>query len=807
MPLLLFPTLQSHLLRTQTQVLWFFVWTDLTLSSIQLWTNLHDKHTWHSEYFSKANQGWYQLYLPLLFSPGQYEYTLKYYQENTEHWLGSPQTNGIIFILPTQPPLQYHHFTNQLRLIHQLNIGNSTLWIQTIDTVNHIIPLAQLDDIHTYLALARKSSCWIVPVSGSFQIESDQRPWQFFLYRSLKDGSVRVWIVTTCQGQDAWLHINNKTSTLELHSVIDKSGSKHKMYLSSGIIRNQDSTGMTLKQLINAVFSELKATTKMESYQSSNTCDDKSTTMKSYLGYCTWNAFGQDGVTEVAIEQALSSFVKNDIPIRYLIIDDGWQQQCKGYMTGWDADGLKFPKGLDKTITSLKQTYPMLLSVGVWHTLWGYWKGIDSDIYRDGSFYSFTDNSNDQIYLINDISRFYNTFYHQLKMSGVDMVKVDNQGALAGKLFLLHQTVSLESKHHLWNTYWESMHHAASKYFTQSTIHSMALTPFLLDGPLKKSHSDHTILRNSDDYFPDVLDSHPWHIYTNAMNTIWTSHISSMLDFDMFETMHPFAEYHAASRALSGGPIYITDKPGHHNPMLTKRLVAQNRHGEYELLRCNQPCWPFFDTVLGGKPMVDQAFIGMWNSNENDGRICGYWSMQMEEDVCIGTTPVPSGYIGYITFGLDSGKWLYNKKSSGFKNDQDMELPFRLNGRDGWCLVNVVPLQFLGSSTMIGIACLGLLDKLNGLQAIISTEWISTQYNHIAIFRTRLSHKSSQCGFFFLSSSILLWTKLDGVKVQLKSQGNSIWVLDMLNNISLVASSDSVFTVDLAVLNPYIISS
>lgn len=28
-------------------------------------------------------------------------------------------------------------------------------------------------------------------------------------------------------------------------------------------------------------------------------------------------------------------------------------------------------------------------------------------------------------------------------------------------------------------------------------------------------------------------------------------------DWDMFQSLHPAAEYHASARAISGGPIYV----------------------------------------------------------------------------------------------------------------------------------------------------------------------------------------------------------------------------------------------------------
>ena len=47
-------------------------------------------------------------------------------------------------------------------------------------------------------------------------------------------------------------------------------------------------------------------------------------------------------------------------------------------------------------------------------------------------------------------------------------------------------------------------------------------------------------------------------------------------DWDMFHSKHPAALLHATARVVSGGGIYVSDKPGAHDVDLLQRLVLPN---------------------------------------------------------------------------------------------------------------------------------------------------------------------------------------------------------------------------------------
>lgn len=159
-PLLLFPALDSHLLKHPSQSAVFFVWTHLQVSGVALWTNLCASRTWHAVPLIAHSSSWFHLSLSLASLPPnqRYEYTLKYYQDGQEKWLGSVGENGAITIvappsLPPSPLIASPHVTLQAR--RRIN-DQTTRTTFKIDQGNHVIPLAKVSNMHSYMALARK---------------------------------------------------------------------------------------------------------------------------------------------------------------------------------------------------------------------------------------------------------------------------------------------------------------------------------------------------------------------------------------------------------------------------------------------------------------------------------------------------------------------------------------------------------------------------------------------------------------------------------------------------------------------------
>ncbi|KAL5755804.1 hypothetical protein ACOSQ2_020550 [Xanthoceras sorbifolium] len=79
----------------------------------------------------------------------------------------------------------------------------------------------------------------------------------------------------------------------------------------------------------------------------------------------------------------------------------------------------------------------------------------------------------------------------------------------------------------------------------------------------------------------------------------------------MFRSTHPCAEFHAASRAIYGGPIYVSDTVGKHNFQLLKRLALPDG----SILWCQYYALPTRDCLLDDPLHDGRTMLKIWNLN------------------------------------------------------------------------------------------------------------------------------------------------------------------------------------------------
>lgn len=271
------------------------------------------------------------------------------------------------------------------------------------------------------------------------------------------------------------------------------------------------------------------------------------------LGWCTWNAFYHD-VTADDIKLKLEEFKEKNIPIKWIIIDDGWSQTKDFKLVSFFEDLNKFPQGLKSFIQDIKSNYSIEY-VGVWHAFTGYWFGLSPDFYQNNPEYSSHFTMTPSNLLLpetteEDAYNFFSQWHHYLKEQGVDFLKVDAQGNALE--FLKHSPKCCEKIQFLHN----ALEKSVSENFDNCLINCMGLNNLNM-----YSRKNTSIVRNSDDFFPDKQDGFTSHILQNAYNSIFNSQLY-YCDFDMWWSKHFSAKQSCILRAISGGPIYISDKVG-----------------------------------------------------------------------------------------------------------------------------------------------------------------------------------------------------------------------------------------------------
>ena len=452
------------------------------------------------------------------------------------------------------------------------------------------------------------------------------------------------------------------------------------------------------------------------------------------LTYCTWNALGQD-LTEQKIYDALDTLDKNNIKITNLIIDDNWQSlnnpgqsQFNRGMTDFDANKEGFPHGLRYTVTNIRDNHPNIQHVAVWHAILGYWGGIAPDgnmakkyktkVVRKHGVSSGTMTVVDP----DDVQRMYNDFYQFLLDARVDSVKTDAQ-------FFLDLLDDADDRRRFIKAYQDAWTISSLRYFSIKAISCMSQTPQILFHSQLPTNKPRVMVRNSDDFFPEIPSSHPWHIFTNAHNALLTSHLNVLPDWDMFQTSHPYSSFHAAGRCISGGPIYFTDEPGKHDLTLLKAMTAQSIKGKTIILRPStigrsQGVYTAYEeerllkvSTYHGSKASGTGILGIFNVNEKP----------LSEFVALREFPGVETKTEYVVRAHTTGEM-----SGAIKYDDNHALLSLRVEIKGWEILSSFPLHSFslqGSKDVehgatIKVACLGLLGKMTGAAAVTGSSML-----------------------------------------------------------------------------------
>lgn len=408
------------------------------------------------------------------------------------------------------------------------------------------------------------------------------------------------------------------------------------------------------------------------------------------FGFCTWNSLGTN-VDSRNVLEGVDSLVKVGAGPRVVIIDDGWQQlDSERRLAAVTPREDKFPKGFRGVVEDLKSRG--VEKVFVWTAISGYWEGFTSDL----GFECWRVPRNGNTYLMpspRGCYAYYEALFNYLADEGVYGVKLDVMN-------FLDEISDQNVRRAIQDSYMKAVEYASNKYSIK-IIWSMTMVPYVFDWFSRRASTTKGPMRNSDDFFPHIDDSHYWHNYCNIYNAQFARQFGHPLDFDMFQTKltdsGPGAEnvpwLHAATRAISGGPIYVTDDIGTHNPELVKCLVSNGK-----ALRFNE--YPVVDDPY--QNFDEKRLIIATNGNQY-GRVTAYLNLTKEslsQRVEASHDSVKRAW---------HAKWILSVDSA---QKEEVHLD-----PGAWELVSTVRFDSVKGKR---VANFGLLDKLAGLAGIVS---------------------------------------------------------------------------------------
>lgn len=452
------------------------------------------------------------------------------------------------------------------------------------------------------------------------------------------------------------------------------------------------------------------------------------------LGWCSWDAFYHK-VNEEGLSEKAEELQRLGVPAGWFMIDDGWSDVRDGKLARFEADPAKFPRGLGHAVGLLKNRFG-IRHVGVWHTIAGYWGGIDPQSEEARGYGRFL-RSNARGQLLpspepGEAFGFWHGWHDWLSRQGVDFVKVDSQSAVSNFWEGSHAVGDAASAAHA------SLEASVALHFDSALINCMGMAAENVWHRPKSAVS-----RSSDDFVPQDLRGFAEHALQNAYNSYWQGAFY-WGDWDMFWTRHQDARAGALLRAISGGPVYVSDPPGRTDPALLRPLAYRDG----SLLRCDSVAVPALDCLLRD-PTREALPLKLWNTAGGAG-VIALFRIDAEAggmEASIGPGDVP---------GLSGERFALHEHGTGKAEIVSRGEALALDLAPGASAIwTVAPLAD-------GFAPLGRLDKFAGSHAVLSCAADSRG-------RVRIRIREGGGPFGFVSDRPPISARADGADVEVRS--------------------------------------
>lgn len=414
--------------------------------------------------------------------------------------------------------------------------------------------------------------------------------------------------------------------------------------------------------------------------------------MFQYLGWCSWDAFYTD-ISEGKVREKAEELETKEVPVRWILMDDGWLSVEGERLYDYMPEKKKFPSGFRTMIDEIKSK-GNINWFGVWHAFAGYWGGIlpgsklekeeKEHLYYTANGKIIPNPENDKGF------GFYRNWYQHLLKEGIDFVKVDGQSAVK-RYFENSMPIGRAAR---------GMHEAlegGASYMGGTIINCMGMA---MENMISRPGT--AVSRNSDDFFPNKEEGFKEHLLQNAYNAIYQDELY-YCDWDMFWTSHPDCIKHSLLRAVSGGPVYFSDKIGETNPEVLKPLAYEDG----KLLMMDRAAKPtedclFVDPFKEG--VLKLTNVAPYGQNEKGGGVAVYNLTDSKQEYSFAPADVKE---------LNAGQecWVYDYFKKEAKICKVEEKITAEAEKEGFAWYQILPCHGAG-------AFLGLADKYVGFMAV-----------------------------------------------------------------------------------------
>lgn len=430
-----------------------------------------------------------------------------------------------------------------------------------------------------------------------------------------------------------------------------------------------------------------------------------------YLGWCSWDAL-QIRVNHQGLLDKAQELKEKHVPVGFAIIDDMWADvpelntipedidfwdmvkiMHRSKLRSFAGDPVRFPKGMAAAISDLKAAG--IPRVGVWFPVTGYWMGFTNDTPETQLLPYLAPSAEGRLTVsptLENTRGFYNLLCSRIREWGGDFVKIDCQGFHSN--FRTQHPIGQSA-----SAVQTALDAASEKHFDGALINCMGMpAECMFHRPFS------AVSRCSDDFIPESREWFSKNILQCAYNGLLQGQFY-INDWDMWWTDDAQAQKNSLCRAISGGPIYISDKQGRTRPEVLKPLMFRDGR----ILRCDRSATPTADCLIGD-PTVTNRIFKLRNRIGDAGMIAAF-------NISADNRPV-SGTVSPLDAGLPQGEYLCYEHFSGqcSRLQPGQALDVTLEGNDTFCLYSLVPVS------PTGITLLGRTDKFMGLRAITSRE-------------------------------------------------------------------------------------